>query len=66
MSTNESTNNNGAYLVAILIPIVGMFIGVVQLGTGNKYGLSTIVVSFTAAFIYFFLMMVVLGGVMSV
>jgi len=44
MSTVKE-NNNGAYIMAVLVPLIGLIIGIIQLGTGNKYGMSTILVS---------------------
>ena len=64
--TQEKTNNNGAYLIAILIPLIGFIIGIIQLGTGNKYGMKTMLVSLLSWVISMIIIFGVIGGAMQV
>ena len=60
------TNNNGAYIMAVLIPLVGFIIGVIQLGTGNKYGIKTILVSCVSMALSMMIIFGFIAGAMQV
>ena len=61
----KASNNNGAYLCAILVPAIGFIIGIIQLGTGNPYGGKTMLVSFLTMVISFIIIMGFIGAAAS-
>ena len=58
MQLQETKSNGGILFISFIIPIVGLLIGIIQLGTGNRKGGETIAVSIVA---WIFWMIVVMG-----